>query len=97
MKIRALLILIALTLSILSPLSVSPSRHVRRTDDHSYIVTLDVCKTAGSAVSVSTDTPALQECPSKVFPFDFYEYTEVIYPQSKPSLIAFQLKRPPKA
>jgi len=97
MKIQALLILIALSLSILSSLYVSPPRHVRRTDDHSHFITLDECNPSGSAVSVSADTPALVESFCSLLPLEFSGYTKVVYPQYKSTLIAFQLKHPPRS
>jgi hypothetical protein len=93
MKIQAILIVIVLSLSILSPLSIS----ISPLDDHSYILTLDVCHASGSAVSVSADFPALQEAPCKLSPLGLCGYARIIDLSCKPSLIASDLERPPKS
>jgi hypothetical protein len=93
MKIRSILILITLSLSIFSPLSVS----ITPSNNQSYILTLDVCHASGSAVSVSADIPALQESPHKLCPLGLCGYTRIIDPSCKLSLIASDLERPPKS
>ena len=93
MKIQSILILIVLSFSILSPLSIS----ISPLDDHSYIVTLDVCHASGSAVSVNADIPALQESLCNLCPLGLCGYTRIIDPSSKPSLIASDLEHPPKS
>jgi len=93
MKIRSLLILIALAISVFSPFSIS----INPSDGHSYIINLDVCHASGSAVSVSTDTPALQESLYNLCPPSLCDYTEIIGPLHRPSLVLFDIERPPKS
>ena len=93
MKVRSLLILIALSLSIFSPFSVS----INPSDGHSYIINLDVCHASGSAASISADTPALQESLCSLCAPGLWDYAEIIGLLRKPSLVLFDLKRPPKS
>jgi len=93
MKIQRILVVIALSLSVLSPLSVS----ISPLDDHSYIMTLDVCNASGSALSVNADAPALLESSGKLCPLAFCGHTEVIYSACKLSLLSSQLERPPRS
>lgn len=93
MKVRSLVILIALSLSISSPLSVSNTP----SNDHSYIITLDVCHASGSAVSVSANTPALQESLYNLCPPGLCRCSEIIGPLHEPSLVLVGIEHPPKS
>jgi len=97
MKVTAMLILMALSVSILASFSISPCRHKRRPDDHAHIITLDVCKTSGSSTPVKAKAPAIKEAIYNLFSSAFSGYIQIIHPQNKPSLIAFQLKHPPRS
>lgn len=92
MRIRTVLILIALSVSIISPLSA----HISVSSNGTFLITLDVCIAAGCALSVNQYLPCLYEYQ---FEFPVLEITDLFdnsNPAFKPLLIAFQMDRPPR-
>ena len=93
MRLKALIVLLAIAFSIVGPptLSLTLSDH-----GHAAIGTLDVCNSSTPALSAQGDMPCLNECTSNPFSFALYKASEIINPPCKPLLIAFQDERPPK-
>ncbi len=92
MKVKVVLVLIGMSISIMSPLSIN----ISHSGNGTFFFTLDVCNAAGSARSVTSDMPVLHECPCKVLPAGFIGFCEVSNPMFNLSLIPFQKERPPK-
>jgi hypothetical protein len=93
MKARALLILIALTVSIAAPLSVTPSP----VESGTFLITLDVCDAANPAVSTGSTMPGIHECQCIVRPAAFVGFTRITGIIFRPLLIATQEEHPPRS
>jgi hypothetical protein len=94
MKWQALIILLAIALSIVVPPSLP------FLSDHgamAAIGTLDTCHSATPALSANGDMPCMNECPCRHLPFAESKTADIFTPLFKPLLIAFQDERPPKA
>ncbi|MHB8882165.1 MAG: hypothetical protein ACYC69_11735 [Thermodesulfovibrionales bacterium] len=91
MKIKVMLTFIALSVSIMSPLSVniSPSAETP------FIVILDVCHAAGSALGTDFDSPVVNEGTCQLYFRDFAGYFAILRPVSIMFLIAVEEDRPP--
>ncbi len=93
MRWKAIIVLLAVALSIIVP----PSLSVTIADGgHSMIGTLDVCHSATPALSSNGDMPCVNECPCYPVPLAQHKASEIVNPPRKPLLIAFQDERPPK-
>jgi hypothetical protein len=92
MKKYSIALLIVLLFSVSSPLTITQSSN----EEVAYLVALDVCSGAGSAVSVNADSPAIQEWPCKTGPAGFSGYVELIEFSANPSVLSFTDERPPK-
>jgi hypothetical protein len=94
MRWQAIIILLAIALSIVGPPSVPMAfEH----DDHATIGILDVCHSSTPALSTSGDMPCMSECPCQHLPLARNAVENTINPPIKPFFIAFQDERPPKA
>ncbi|MBI5074477.1 MAG: hypothetical protein HZB62_04835 [Nitrospirae bacterium] len=93
MKKAAVILLMVLLSALISPLTIiaSPS------ESGSFLVTLDVCSSSGSFMSMNADSPAIQECPCKLLPLAFVGYMPLMDPSHKPAIIVFTQERPPQA
>lgn len=93
MKLTGVLILLALSVFIISPLSiqVSPS------DKGTCIAALDVCHAAGSAVSLNADAPAVLECPCGFHPLELSGLADISNRHFHPNVLFSRLERPPKS
>ena len=94
MKLKSLLVLIFLIVSIAAPfkLQISTSQNSKI----AFIFTLNVCHASDASLSVNTDSPSLYACPCKppLPQFDgFYVKSE---PPMARLLMTFQKERPPK-
>jgi len=89
----ALILLMVLFSALCSPLTIisAPS------DNGSFLVTLDVCHSSGSFLSVNADSPAIQECCLNIVPLAFSGYLEEAIPLFNPSVIISKQERPPQA
>jgi hypothetical protein len=93
MRWKAIIVLLAVALSIVVP----PSLSLMIADGgHPLIGTLDVCHSATPALSSHGDMPCLNECPCCPFPLAQIKVAEITNPPFKPLLLAFQDERPPK-
>jgi hypothetical protein len=93
MKWQAVIVLLAITLSIVVPPSLPfLSGHGAMAS----IGTLDVCHSATPALSSNGDMPCVNECPCR--PLPLAQNKVIIVPNShlSPYFIAFQDERPPK-
>ena len=93
MKWQAIIVLLAITLSIAVPASLS------LTCDHgglAAIGTLDVCHSATPALSSSGDMQCIQ-CSCHPLPLVLQETSEIVNSHFKQAITAFQDERPPKA
>jgi len=91
-QILGLLILIALSLSIISPLSIN----ISFTHDGTYLVTLDVCHASSPPLSVNTDMPYQHESPSQLAVLEATDLYETLDPKFSPLLITLQIDHPPR-
>jgi hypothetical protein len=90
-KISAML-LFFLLVSIFPPLSVAVSPY----GDETRILTLDVCSTSNSALSVSADIPAVQEYAGKLPLIQSEGKASFFSCRFKPSVFTFKKDRPPE-
>lgn len=93
MKIASSLILLALALFIVSPLSIQ----IAPSDEGTFIVTLDVCHASGSAVSPNADMPAIDERPCSFQPVALAGFIETLSHDCRLYVPSFQLERPPRS
>jgi hypothetical protein len=91
MKAAALIILIALTVSMGAPLSVIPPH-----GDGKYLRTLDVCDAANPALSTNSTMPGIHVSPDIVMPAEFAGFTHQMDDVFHPLLITIQKDRPPQ-
>jgi hypothetical protein len=94
MKWQALIVLLAISLSIVVPSSLP------FLSDHgamAAIGTLDVCHSAIPALSSNGDMPCMSECPCRPLPLELYKIAVIVNPLFKPSALSFQDELPPKA
>jgi hypothetical protein len=94
MKWQAVIVLLAIALSIVVPPSLP------LLSDHGAIAAigaLDVCHSATPALSSNGDMPCVHECPCGHLPMSEYKNAKIFTPPFKPLLISFQDERPPKA
>jgi hypothetical protein len=91
MKVKVI-ILIALTLSIFSPMSINlaPASH------GTFLLTLDVCNAEGHPLSANSDSASICEQPFTPCVFELTTSIEIIKPVFKPYLISIQKDRPPQ-
>jgi hypothetical protein len=92
MKARIFIVLIALTLSILSPVAVNHSPAANGT----FLLTFDVCNAGGHHLSVNSDSVSICEYPVALHIFETTSSVDGFKPLSKPFLIAVQKDRPPQ-
>ena len=92
MKPRAVVILIALAVSIFAPLSINPSP----TGSGTFLITLDVCDAANPAVSANSTMPGIHESPCVIIPAGIVGFTRVVDVMFHPLLFATQEEHPPK-
>lgn len=92
MKIRGVIVLLAVLLSILSPLSVN----ISLSGDTTYIVTLNVCGTEGSAVSSVSDMPAIKECAWEAIPIEVSGPVEFSSLHKDTNIVFIEMDRPPR-
>jgi hypothetical protein len=93
MKWKAVIVLLAIALSIVVPPSLP------FLSDHgamAAIGTLDVCHSAIPALSSNGDMPCVNECFCRPLPVGQYTIAEPVNPLLKPSAISFQDERPPR-
>lgn len=94
MKWQALIVLLAITLSIIAPPSLPFLSDNGATE---AIGALDVCHSATPALSASVDMPCVNEYPCCPLHLELYKISELVNPLLKLSAITFQDERPPKA
>ena len=94
MKLKAVIVLLALGLSIALPPTL---RLMAEHGGQAAIVTLDVCHAATPALSLNGDMPCVNECTFNALPLAQNMTSEISNPPCKPFFIAFQDERPPKS
>ena len=93
MRVKSIIVLLAIAFSILSPLSV----HLVIAHEQTSIGTFDVCHAGSLALSTSYDTPCISQplynphLPSRV------EDSEISDPTLKLLILACQNEHPPKS
>lgn len=92
MRWRAVIVLLAITFSIIVPPSLTLAGH----GGQAAIGTLDVCHSAISALSSNGEMPCLNECSNSLLPLALQEVIHIVSLPDKPVFIAFQDERPPK-
>jgi len=93
MKCQAVIVLLAIALTITIPPSLSlPRGHT----SHALIGTLDVCHSTTPALSSSGNMPCIQVSPCNPLPLVLQETLEIANPFFKPTITAFQDEHPPK-
>ncbi|HXY55202.1 MAG TPA: hypothetical protein VEM40_11095 [Nitrospirota bacterium] len=92
MKVRSVIVLFAITLGVLSPLSV----HLTIAQGQTSIGTFDVCHAGAPALSISNDMPCVnQPLYHPILP-SCVESAEILDPTLKPLISIFQKEHPPK-
>jgi hypothetical protein len=93
MKWQALIVLLAIALSIIVPPSLPfLSDHGATT----AIGALDVCHSAMPALSANGDMPCVSESLCRPLHLDLYDISAMVNPPLKLSAMSFQDERPPK-
>lgn len=94
MKVQAVMILLAIALSIVVPpsLSLTATAH----GGQAMLGTLDVCHAATPALASNGDMPCMNEGMCCPLPLAQYKAPEIANPPFQPFFIAFQDERPPK-
>ena len=93
MKWKALIILLALALSIVAPPSLP---WLMNTGSEAEIGTLDVCHSTASGLSAGSDMPCINECLGHHAPVVAPSLQEIPSVALKPLFIAFLDERPPR-
>jgi len=95
MKLSGIVVLAALCLSILTPLTV----HTIGTfsGNSQQLVTLDVCHASDSSLSVNAGSPSLIESPCNPEPLTLCCYSVIADPLLTLSLIPSRQERPPQS
>jgi hypothetical protein len=91
MRWRAVIVLLAITLSIIVPPSLTLAGH----GGQAAIGTLDVCHSAVPALSSNGEMPCLNTCSNSLLPLASQEVIHMVTLPEKPYFIAFQDERPP--
>ncbi len=94
MRWQAIIVLLAIALSIVAP-PVLPNRAAQ--GRQAEIGTLDVCHSAIPALSSNGDMPCINECMNQPLPLGLNLIFADTTPRFKPFCIAFQDERPPKS
>jgi len=94
MRLKALIVLIALITSILTPVSFGVYSVDNKT---TVIVTLDLCSAAaGHAVSVNTESAVIYESPCRLVQLMFAGFYDSNEPAFNQFLLAFLREHPPR-
>ncbi len=92
MKVKSVIVLLAIAFSILSPLSV----HLTIAHEKTSIGTFDVCHAGSLAVSGSLDMPTMSEPVSCPFVPSYKDGVEILELTYQPFILIFQEEHPPK-
>ncbi|MBA4373630.1 MAG: hypothetical protein C0402_12320 [Thermodesulfovibrio sp.] len=92
MKLRSLILLIVLCLSLASPLTI----HLASAGQEEHLVTLDVCHTSDASLSVNADSPALFEAPCNPLAPEYAGTHEAGSTVFTPYVSSLQQERPPQ-
>ena len=92
MKMRAVLIMAALVISIVLPLKI----HLAPTDGNRHVLSLDVCSAEGSMMTVNAHMPVIHQSPCNLCLLNFKEFYRISNLQFSPLFIPFQKDRPPR-
>jgi hypothetical protein len=93
MKSQAVIVLLAIALTIAIP----PSFSLTCGDaGHAMIGTLDICHSATPALSSSGSMPCIQQCPCNPLPLALQGTSQIVNLRFKPVITAFDDERPPK-
>ena len=90
MKIKALIVLIAVILSASLPLKITV--HAKNVS----VITLDICHAAGAALSAQTDVPCVLQCPSALQVFEIGVRHAAVDSVFNTFRLSARLERPPK-
>ena len=92
MRWQSIILLLAITLSIVVP----PSLQLAGRGAQAAIGTLDVCHSATPALSSDGEMPCLTECSGSPLPLALQEVIHLLSLPDTSIFIAFQDERPPK-
>ena len=93
MRLKALIVLIALITSILTPLSIGVYSIDNKT---TVILTLDLCSAAGHTLSVNTENAVIYESPCRFIQLMFAGFYDSVDPAFNQFLLAFLSDHPPR-
>lgn len=93
MRCSAIIVLIALSLTVLAPPSFALAIHG---DKAPVLGTLDVCHSAAPALSANGEMPCVHEGVSLPLPLTLNNVAEIVNPPFRPFHISFQDELPPK-
>jgi len=92
MKVRSVIVLLAIAVSVLSPLSV----HLTIAHGQEAIGTFDVCHAGSLALSTSLDMPCVSQPVYSLYCPPFVESAQILDPTIKLLISPFQKEHPPK-
>ncbi len=95
MKLRAMLILFPLAVSLFLPLTAHFS--FSSVDNVKYLVALDACGASAPMTQANPETFSLNECACRPVPFESAKYIEPDDLSFAPSLHFVQLEHPPRS
>jgi hypothetical protein len=94
MRMKALIILLAIILSNVLPSSLP---YTISHGGQASIGILDVCQSATPALSSNGDMPCINGCPCNALPLALEDTMKIVPILSKPYFVANQDERPPKS
>jgi len=94
MRMKAIIILLAIMLSIVLPPSLP---YTISHEGQASIGILDVCHSTTPALSSNGDMPCINGCPCNPLPLALQDTMKIVPLLSKPFLISYQDERPPKS
>jgi len=95
MKVRILIVLIVLTMTICAPFKINV--HFNPGNKTASFLTFDACHASGTVLSAQADIPCVLERPCALSLFTSSFMYAAANSAFNPFLIAFQQERPPKA
>jgi hypothetical protein len=92
MRVKSFIVLLAITFSVLSPLSV----HLTIAHEQTSIGTFDVCHAGSFAISTSHDMPCVSQPIYRPCILSLVKGAEILDPTLKLLILTFQEEHPPK-
>lgn len=92
MRVKGILILLVLTISIIPPLTIN----ISPSSNEASILTLNICHALNPILSTNSDSPCLFESSFKEIKLEVSNIQKEIEPVPNLFLVSFQIEHPPK-